>query len=117
MHIVGVYSFNYGKETITESHRPELDEVLEVVEVIDAEQYKSEISRNKTWGASKRFEDSGAKAAILVWRQLIQLIMKFKDQNRPCHSERSEESHPRRFGFFASLRMTWPVSADILAPQ
>ncbi len=48
MRIVGVYSFNHGREAITRDHRPELDEVLQIIEEIDAEQYKSEANRKKT---------------------------------------------------------------------
>ncbi len=32
MRIAGVYSFNNGKEIITQQHRPELDEVLQIIE-------------------------------------------------------------------------------------
>lgn len=38
MRIAGVYSFNGGKEAITQQHRAELDEVLQVIETVDAEQ-------------------------------------------------------------------------------
>jgi hypothetical protein len=48
MRIAGVYSFNHGKEAITKHHRPELEEVLQIIEVVDAEQHKSKISKEKT---------------------------------------------------------------------
>ena len=48
MRIAGIYSFNRGKEVITQLHRPELDEVLQIIEVVDAEQHKLKISKEKT---------------------------------------------------------------------
>lgn len=48
MRIAGVYSFNSGKETITQQHRAELDEVLQVIEAVDAEQCKIKVSKEKT---------------------------------------------------------------------
>ena len=48
MRIAGVYSFNSGKEAITQQHRAELDEVLQVIEAVDAEQCKTKVSKEKT---------------------------------------------------------------------
>lgn len=48
MRIAGVYSFNHGKEAITQQHRQELDEVLQVIDVVDAEQHKLKVSKEKT---------------------------------------------------------------------
>lgn len=48
MRIAGIYSFNNGKEAITQKHRPELDEVLQIIEAVDAEQGKTKISKEKT---------------------------------------------------------------------
>jgi len=48
MRIAGVYSFNNGKEAITQQHRAELDEVLQVIEAVDAEQCKTKVSKEKT---------------------------------------------------------------------
>ncbi|MHB8600418.1 MAG: hypothetical protein ACYDER_26870 [Ktedonobacteraceae bacterium] len=48
MRIAGVYSFNSGKEAITGQHRAELDEVLQVIEAVDAEQCKTKVSKEKT---------------------------------------------------------------------
>lgn len=48
MRIAGMYSFKQGKEIITQLHRPELEEVLQTIEAIDAEQCKTKISREKT---------------------------------------------------------------------
>ena len=48
MRIAGVYSFNNGKEIITRQHRAELEEVLQVIEAVDAEQSKTKVSREKT---------------------------------------------------------------------
>src|SRR5690242_13643080 len=45
MHIAATYSFNKGEEFIAQKHRPELDEVLQIIEEIDAESCK--ISRRK----------------------------------------------------------------------
>jgi hypothetical protein len=48
MRIAGVYSFNSGKEAITRQHHAELDEVLQVIEAVDAEQCKTKVSKEKT---------------------------------------------------------------------
>jgi len=48
MRIAGIYSFNNGKEAITQQHRPELDEVLQIIEAVDAEQGRTKISQEKT---------------------------------------------------------------------
>ena len=48
MRIAGIYSFNNGKEAISQLHRSELDEVLQVIEAVDAEQCKTKISKEKT---------------------------------------------------------------------
>jgi hypothetical protein len=48
MRIAGIYSFNNGKETVTQQHRPELDEVLQIIEAVDAEQGRTKISKEKT---------------------------------------------------------------------
>lgn len=48
MRIAGIYSFNGGKEAITQQHRAELDEVLRVIEAVDAEQCKTKVSKEKT---------------------------------------------------------------------
>src|SRR6266699_6380718 len=48
MRIAGVYSFNKGKEVITQHHRSELEEVLQVTEAVDAENCKTKVSKEKT---------------------------------------------------------------------
>lgn len=48
MRIAGIYSFNSGKEAITQNHRPELDEVLQVIDGVDAEQCRTKVSKEKT---------------------------------------------------------------------
>ena len=48
MRIAGIYSFNEGKDASTKQHRQELEEVLQVIEAVDAEQYKSKVSKEKT---------------------------------------------------------------------
>lgn len=48
MRIAGVYSFNNGKEAITKLHRPVLEEVLQVIEAVDAEKCKTKESKEKT---------------------------------------------------------------------
>ncbi len=48
MRIAGVYSFNKGKEVITTQHRDLLEEVLQVIELVDAEQCKTKVSKEKT---------------------------------------------------------------------
>lgn len=48
MRIAGMYSFNKGKEVITQQHRSELEEVLQVIEAVDAENCKTKISKEKT---------------------------------------------------------------------
>jgi len=48
MLIAGIYSFNDGKEVIGKRHRSELEEVLQVIEAIDAEYCKTKVSKEKT---------------------------------------------------------------------
>lgn len=48
MRVVGMYSFHHAKEAIKQQHYQELEEVLQVIEVVDAEQHKSEVSKGKT---------------------------------------------------------------------
>lgn len=50
MRIAGIYSFNKGKEAIVQQYRSELDGVLQVIEAVDAESCKTEISKEKTIG-------------------------------------------------------------------
>lgn len=48
MRIAGMYSFNEGKEIIIKQHRSQLDEVLQVIEAVDAEFCKTKVSKEKT---------------------------------------------------------------------
>ncbi len=48
MLIAGIYSFNDGKEVIGKQHRSELEEVLQVIEAVDAEYCKTKVSKEKT---------------------------------------------------------------------
>lgn len=48
MRIAGVYSFNNGKEVITTQHHEQLEEVLQVIEQVDAERCKTKVSKEKT---------------------------------------------------------------------
>ncbi|MBP9502278.1 MAG: hypothetical protein KBF17_08975 [Candidatus Promineofilum sp.] len=48
MRIGGIYSFNGGEETITTHYRVELDEVYSVIGSINAENYRTKTSREKT---------------------------------------------------------------------
>lgn len=48
MRVAGIYSFNHGKEAITQNHRQQLDEVLQVIEAVDAEKHKTKESKEKT---------------------------------------------------------------------
>jgi len=48
MRIAGIYSFNKGKEVIAKQHRSQLEEVLQVIEAVDAEQCKTKVSKEKT---------------------------------------------------------------------
>lgn len=48
MLIAGIYSFNEGKEVIGKHHRSELEEVLQVIESVDAENCKTKVSKEKT---------------------------------------------------------------------
>ena len=50
MRIAAMYSFNHGEEFIAQKHRPELEEVLQIIELVDAEQCKT--------GAGKRIKYS-----------------------------------------------------------
>ena len=46
MRIAGVYSFNKGKEIILQQHRAQLEEVLQVIEKVDAERCKTKVSKD-----------------------------------------------------------------------
>jgi len=46
--IAGIYSFNQGKEIIAKQHRSQLEEVLQVIEAVDAERCKTKVSKEKT---------------------------------------------------------------------
>jgi hypothetical protein len=48
MRIVGIYSFNNGKEAIAKLHRSQLEEVLQAIESVDAEFCKTKVSKEKT---------------------------------------------------------------------
>ena len=48
MRIAGIYSFNNGKEAIKQLHQPQLEEVLQVIESVDAESCKTKVSKEKT---------------------------------------------------------------------
>src|SRR5213080_1998427 len=48
MRIAGMYSFKSGKEVITKQHRLQLEEVLQVIDAVDAEACKIKVSKEKT---------------------------------------------------------------------
>jgi|SRR5579875_386956 len=48
MRIVGIYSFNQGKEIITRQHSPQLEEVLQIIESVNAASCKIKVSKGKT---------------------------------------------------------------------
>lgn len=52
MRIAGVYSFNRGEEVIAQKHRPELDEVLQVIELVDAETCKTKTRKRIIYSSS-----------------------------------------------------------------
>jgi len=45
MLIAGIYSFNNGKEAIVQQHRQQLDEVLQVIQAVDAEHCQVRMTR------------------------------------------------------------------------
>ena len=52
MRIVALYSFNNGEEFIAQQHRPELDEVLQIIELVDAGQCKTETGKKIMYNSS-----------------------------------------------------------------
>ena len=48
MEIVACYSFKNGKEFIEKHHRPELDEVKEIISSVEASKLKTKVSEEKT---------------------------------------------------------------------
>ena len=48
MRLAGMYSFNNGKEVITKQHGSQLEEVLKVIESVDAVFCKTKVSKEKT---------------------------------------------------------------------
>lgn len=45
MYIVEVYSFNNSKDAIVRQHRQQLDEILQVIQAVDAEQCKANVTK------------------------------------------------------------------------
>ena len=48
MRIVGIYSFNQGREVIEADFATELQEIKEVIAGVDATEHKTKVSREKT---------------------------------------------------------------------
>jgi hypothetical protein len=48
MRVAGMYSFNDGKEVIMQQHRPQLEEMLQVIKALDGEQCKTKVSTKRT---------------------------------------------------------------------
>jgi len=48
MEIVASYSFKSGKEFIEKHHRPELDEVKDIISSVEASKLKTKVSEEKT---------------------------------------------------------------------
>jgi Restriction endonuclease BglII len=52
MRITAMYSFNKGEEVIAQNHRPELDEVLQIIDMVDAEQCKTNVRKRILYSPS-----------------------------------------------------------------
>lgn len=52
MYIAGLYSFNKGEEVIAQKHRSELDDVLQVIELVDAETCKAKMRKKIIYSSS-----------------------------------------------------------------
>lgn len=48
MEIIAEFSFNNGKEFIEENHTPELQEIREIIYSVDASNFKTKVSKEKT---------------------------------------------------------------------
>jgi len=55
MIIAGEYSFNNGKEFISKKYARLLNEIKEIITVVDADQYKTKKSREKTMPGRKLY--------------------------------------------------------------
>lgn len=64
MKIVGIYSFNGGREVIEAQFAVELREVEQVVAVIDSEKYKTKTSREKTMPGRKLYSPRALNRAF-----------------------------------------------------
>ena len=71
MRIGGIYSFNGGKEAIESRYSTQLAEIAAVIEGVDATQYKTKISAEKTMRGKRLFRPSSLnKAFAQVFKQL-----------------------------------------------
>lgn len=48
MYIAGIYSFNHGKEVVESRYPHLLEEIVDVINIVDAEDYKTKISEERT---------------------------------------------------------------------
>ncbi len=64
MRVVGVYSFKQGREVIENHYHSELSEVYEVIQTVDATQYKTKVSREKTMPGRLLYHPSSLNAAF-----------------------------------------------------
>ncbi len=64
MRIGGVYSFKTGREVIEERYSTQLAEITSVIEAVDASQYKTKISNEKTMAGKRLFKPSSLNKAF-----------------------------------------------------
>ena len=64
MIVGGIYSFNQGKEIIEAKYAKELAEVIEVIQSVDAEIFKTKVSEEKTMPGKLLFRPSGLNRAF-----------------------------------------------------
>jgi len=66
MKIVGIYSFNSGREIIEAQFAAELDEVKHVIAAVDSEKHKTKTSREKTMPGRKLYNPRTLNKAFKV---------------------------------------------------
>jgi len=64
MRIVGIYSFNGGRETIETQFASELREVKQIITLVDSERHKTKISHEKTMRGRKLYSPRALNKAF-----------------------------------------------------
>jgi len=86
MRIVGIYSFNGGREIIETQFAAELHEVKQIITVVDSERHKTKISREKTMRGRKLYSPRALNKAF-----------KAESEERGWHTHRVACDYPTQY--------------------